>query len=58
MDVSTLMLPAEFKIDYVRVYQTKGITLNVGCNPKNYRMANCHLDVYQSKLLIVSSASL
>ena len=60
MDVSTLLFPAELKIDYVRVYQKKGST-NVGCDPKNYPTAdyiNNHLDAYQSKLLIVSSASL
>lgn len=50
MDVSTLIFPAEFKIDYVRVYQKKGST-NVGCNPKNYPTAdyiNSHLDAYQN----------
>ncbi|KAF4609534.1 hypothetical protein D9613_012257 [Agrocybe pediades] len=34
IDLSTMMFPAEFKIDYVRVYQRKGQT-NVGCNPKD-----------------------
>jgi len=32
VDPSTLTFPAEFKIDYVRVYQRKGAT-NVGCDP-------------------------
>lgn len=32
VDTSTLTFPAEFKIDYVRVYQRQGAK-NVGCDP-------------------------
>ncbi|KAG6855509.1 hypothetical protein H0H87_001844 [Tephrocybe sp. NHM501043] len=35
IDFSTLTFPAEFLIDYVRVYQRRGAQ-NVGCNPKDY----------------------
>ncbi|KAF8810897.1 beta-glucan synthesis-associated, partial [Phlegmacium glaucopus] len=48
IDLSTMIFPAEFKIDYVRVYQRKGQT-NTGCNPKNYPTADYitnHLEAY------------
>ena len=32
VDPTTLTFPAEFKIDYVRVYQRQGAQ-NVGCDP-------------------------
>ncbi|GLB40793.1 putative glycoside hydrolase family 16 protein [Lyophyllum shimeji] len=50
IDTSTMMFPAEFLIDYVRVYQRDGAT-NIGCNPKDYPTAdyiNAHLDAYQN----------
>ncbi|KAF8066469.1 beta-glucan synthesis-associated protein-domain-containing protein [Lyophyllum atratum] len=50
IDLSTMIFPAEFLIDYVRVYQRKGAT-NVGCNPKDYPTAdyiNQHADAYQN----------
>jgi len=45
-----MQFPAEFKIDYVRVYQRKGQT-NVGCNPKDRPTTDyiaSHLDAYTS----------
>ncbi|KAF9044091.1 glycoside hydrolase family 16 protein [Panaeolus papilionaceus] len=48
IDLSTMMFPSEFKIDYVRVYQRKGQT-NTGCNPPNYPTAKYiqdHLEAY------------
>ncbi|KAF8810902.1 SKN1-domain-containing protein [Phlegmacium glaucopus] len=50
IDLSTMIFPAEFKMDYVRVYQRKGQT-NMGCNPKNYPTADYitdHLEAYTS----------
>ncbi|KAG5652377.1 hypothetical protein H0H81_005207 [Sphagnurus paluster] len=57
IDLSTLMFPAEFLIDYVRVYQRKGQT-NIGCNPKAFPTEdyiNNHKEAYQStsSLLLV-----
>ncbi|KIM38469.1 glycoside hydrolase family 16 protein [Hebeloma cylindrosporum] len=48
IDLSTMMFPAEMKVDYVRVYQRKGQT-NTGCNPKEYpttKYINDHLAAY------------
>ncbi|KAF8964548.1 beta-glucan synthesis-associated [Flammula alnicola] len=48
IDLTTMIFPAEMKIDYVRVYQRKGQT-NTGCSPPNYPTAdyiNNHLDAY------------
>jgi len=39
-----MMLPAESKFDYVRVYRRKGRT-NTGCNPTAKYIAD-HLQVY------------
>ena len=36
VDPTTLTLPAEFKIDYVRVYQRQGAQ-NAGCDPSGER---------------------
>ncbi|KAF5372313.1 hypothetical protein D9615_009226 [Tricholomella constricta] len=50
IDVSTLMFPAEFLVDYVRVYQRKG-AMNIGCSPKEYpteEYINNHEDAYQN----------
>ncbi|KAF8599626.1 glycoside hydrolase family 16 protein [Ceratobasidium sp. AG-I] len=48
VDLTNMVFPSEFKVDYVRVYQRKG-EKNVGCDPKDYPttqyIAN-HLDVY------------
>jgi len=33
IDLSTMIFPAEYKTDYIRIYQRKGET-NTGCNPK------------------------
>lgn len=35
-DFKHLVFPAEMLIDYVRVYQRRGIKNGVGCNPPNY----------------------
>ena len=35
VDLTAMTFPAEFLIDYVRVYQRKGQT-NVGCNPPRF----------------------
>ncbi|KAF8624603.1 hypothetical protein AX17_007096 [Amanita inopinata Kibby_2008] len=48
IDLSTMIFPAEMKVEYVRVYQRKGQT-NVGCDPKDYPTAdyiNNHLEAY------------
>ena len=45
-----MTFPAEYKVDYIRVYQRKG-QKNTGCNPKNYPTAeyiNNHLEAYTS----------
>jgi len=50
IDFTTMIFPAEFCIDYVRVYQRKGQT-NVGCDPQGFPTAtyiNNHLDAYSS----------
>jgi len=54
-----MIFPAEFLIDYVRVYQRKGAT-NVGCSPKDYPTAKYideHADAYQSEPLLPSLSS-
>ena len=50
IDLSTMIFPAEFKVDYVRVYQRKG-QMNTGCSPVNYPTAEYisdHLEAYTS----------
>lgn len=50
INLASMIFPAEFLIDYVRVYQRKGHT-NVGCSPKDYPTEdyiNNHEDAYQS----------
>ena len=50
IDLSTMIFPAEFKVDYVRVYQRKGQT-NTGCSPIHYPTAEYisdHLEAYTS----------
>ena len=39
VDPTTLTFPAEFKIDYVRVYQRQGAQ-NVGCDPSGEPMCS------------------
>lgn len=63
IDLSTMIFPAEFLIDYVRVYQRKGAT-NVGCDPPGYPTKDYidrHEDAYQSEFpstfLLLSSSS-
>ena len=56
IDLSTMTFPAEYKVDYIRVYQRKGQT-NTGCNPKNYPTAdyiNNHMEAYTSVYLFSS----
>jgi hypothetical protein len=51
IDLSTMMFPAEFLIDYVRVYQRKD-EINLGCDPKEFPTAkyiNEHLEAYSSE---------
>ena len=51
IDLSTLIFPAEYKIDYVRVYQRTG-QLNTGCSPRDYPTEdyiNNHMEAYTSK---------
>ncbi|KAG6811656.1 hypothetical protein H0H92_006418 [Tricholoma furcatifolium] len=53
IDLSSLIFPAELRIDYVRVYQRRG-SLNVGCNPPAYPTKdyiNNHLEAYMSEWL-------
>jgi beta-glucanase (GH16 family) len=53
IDTSTMQFPAVMLIDYVRVYQRKGLT-NVGCDPKDYPTTdyiNNHLDAYTNAQL-------
>ncbi|KAG6907629.1 hypothetical protein DXG01_008165 [Tephrocybe rancida] len=48
IDLSTLVFPAEMLIDYVRVYQRKGVT-NVGCSPRDFPTKDYidnHMDAY------------
>ncbi|KAK7691618.1 hypothetical protein QCA50_005017 [Cerrena zonata] len=48
IDLSTMVFPAEYLVDYVRVYQRKGQT-NIGCSPKDYPTAqyiNDHMTAY------------
>lgn len=51
-----MIFPAEYKVDYIRVYQRTGQT-NTGCNPKNYPTADYisnHLEAYSSVYFCVS----
>lgn len=53
IDMSTLLFPAEMRVDYVRVYQRRGET-NIGCDPEDYPTAdyiNRHMDAYNSEWL-------
>ena len=53
IDLSTMIFPAEFKIDYIRVYQRQGQT-NTGCDPTNYPTADYisnHLEAYSSTFI-------
>ncbi|KAL5483653.1 hypothetical protein ACEPAI_8886 [Sanghuangporus weigelae] len=48
VDLTTMTFPAEYLIDYVRVYQRDG-EQNVGCSPQGYPTAdyiNDHLEAY------------
>ncbi|KAF8339434.1 beta-glucan synthesis-associated [Amanita rubescens] len=48
IDLTTMIFPAELRIDYVRVYQRKG-SKNVGCDPAGYptmEYINNHIDAY------------
>ncbi|GLB41258.1 putative glycoside hydrolase family 16 protein [Lyophyllum shimeji] len=50
VELPTLIFPAEFLIDYVRVYQRRG-SRNFGCNPKDYPTRdyiNAHRDAYEN----------
>ncbi|KAJ3555502.1 hypothetical protein NP233_g12195 [Leucocoprinus birnbaumii] len=49
IDLNSMIFPAEFLIDYVRVYQRKD-QVNIGCDPKDYPTADYisnHLQAYQ-----------
>jgi hypothetical protein len=55
INLSTMMFPAEMKVDYVRVYQRKGQT-NTGCSPKNYPTADYiqnHLRAFTGAFIII-----
>ncbi|KAF8194222.1 beta-glucan synthesis-associated protein [Pholiota molesta] len=48
-DFKHLVFPAEMLVDYVRVYQRRGIKNGVGCNPPNYPTTdyiNKHMNAY------------
>ncbi|KAF9481170.1 beta-glucan synthesis-associated [Pholiota conissans] len=48
-DFKHLVFPAEMFVDYVRVYQRRGIKNGVGCNPPNYPTTdyiNKHMNAY------------
>ncbi|KAF9219112.1 beta-glucan synthesis-associated [Gyrodon lividus] len=50
IDLTTMIFPAEMRVDYVRVYQRKGET-NVGCDPPDFPTEdyiNRHMDSYQN----------
>jgi len=50
IDLSTMVFPAEMRVDYVRVYQRTGQT-NVGCSPTDYPTKdyiNQHMDSYMN----------
>ncbi|KAJ8594095.1 glycoside hydrolase family 16 protein [Rhizopogon salebrosus TDB-379] len=50
IDLSTMIFPAEMRVDYVRVYQREGQT-NVGCSPTDYPTQdyiNRHMDSYMN----------
>jgi beta-glucan synthesis-associated protein KRE6 len=52
-----MIFPAEYKIDYVRVYQRTGQT-NTGCSPRDYPTAdyiNNHLEAYTSMCIFFGS---
>ena len=56
VDLSTMIFPAEYKIDYIRVYQRTD-KKNTGCNPKDYPTAdyiNNHMEAYVSAYFFVS----
>ena len=39
IDLDTMIFPATFLVDYVRVYQRKGASsdnVNIGCDPPNF----------------------
>ncbi|TFK60546.1 beta-glucan synthesis-associated [Pluteus cervinus] len=50
IDLTSMIFPAEFLIDYVRVYQRKD-SVNYGCDPKDFPTLdyiNAHLPAYQN----------
>ncbi|KIJ60820.1 glycoside hydrolase family 16 protein [Hydnomerulius pinastri MD-312] len=50
IDLTTMIFPAEMRVDYVRVYQRKGQT-NVGCSPPDFPTEdyiNRHMDAYMN----------
>ena len=54
IDLSTMIFPAEYKVDYIRVYQRTG-QKNTGCDPNNYPTAdyiNNHSEAYTSVYLL------
>ena len=56
IDLSTMIFPAEYKIDYIRVYQRTD-KKNTGCNPKDYPTAdyiNNHMEAYVSAYFFIS----
>ncbi|KAF9233634.1 beta-glucan synthesis-associated [Melanogaster broomeanus] len=50
IDLTTMIFPAEMRVDYVRVYQREGQT-NVGCSPPDFPTEdyiNRHMDSYMN----------
>jgi beta-glucanase (GH16 family) len=50
IDLSTMIFPAELRVDYVRVYQRKGSS-NTGCDPPGFPTMDYiarHQDIYTS----------
>ncbi|KAF8837220.1 glycoside hydrolase family 16 protein [Paxillus ammoniavirescens] len=50
IDLTTMIFPAEMRVDYVRVYQRNGET-NVGCSPDGFpteEYINNHMDSYMN----------
>ncbi|KAF8320967.1 glycoside hydrolase family 16 protein [Cantharellus anzutake] len=58
VDVAAMTFPAEMKVDYVRVWQRKGLKDSVTCDPPNYPTAkyiNDHINVYTNPNLTLWS---
>jgi hypothetical protein len=53
IDMSMLLFPAGFLINYVRIYWRKD-QFNTGCNPKDFPTVDynaSHIDAYEGELL-------